>query len=339
MNQDQEKQPSMETAESEHLADVLPGERLKNARQALGLTVAEVAAHLKLSEKKIEALERGDADSVAAPVFVAGYLRSYARLLELSEELVLADFQALTAIESSAEAAASDLANQTYGMDSTSLSTGLSADYFAKAKTLMLWVVAGLLLLGVLYFLLMNDGTVGESRDATVSALSIAPMNNSSTMSRSGSNDGLEGRLDDKTHAATTPTVEKTDSAVNLDVSSSVASTTPSTGAATGSEPEKETSGTDAAVEAGIQSELVLFFNDDSWVEVNDARGERLVYLLGKAGMSRTVMGVAPFEVQLGYVPGVEILYNGVSYDLSRFAGRRSARFHVGDSVNRTGGG
>lgn len=337
MNQDQEKQPSPEAVESEYLADVSPGERLKNARQALGLTVAEVAAHLKLNEKKIEALERGDAESVAAPVFVAGYLRSYARLLELSEEQVLADFKALTAIESSVEAVASDLASQTYGMESTTLSTGLSAESFAKLKTLALWVVAGLLVLGVLYFLLMNTGMLGESRDVTVSALTTAPME-TSPMSHSGSGDGLEGRLENKTDAAT-PTVEKTDTTVNLEAPSTVVSTTPSTGAVTGSEPEKETTGTEAAVETGIQSELTLFFNDDSWVEVNDARGERLVYLLGKAGMSRTVMGVAPFEVQLGYVPGVEIMYNGVSYDLSRFAGRRSARFHVGDSANRTGGG
>jgi cytoskeleton protein RodZ len=320
----QEKQLPTKAVESEQVADVSPGERLKSARQTLGLTVEEVAAHLKLSEKKIEALERGDAASVAAPVFVAGYLRSYARLLDLSEELVLADFKALTAIESSIEAAASKLAAQANGMGFTSLKGGFSGEYFAKLKPLVLWVIAGLLLCGVLYYLLMNAGTVGESRDATVSAPTQVPMD----IPPMSANDSENNSGEEPSVA-----VEETGSTMNPDASA----TAPSTMVMTDSKTESETAGADAAVEAQPQSELALFFNGDSWVEVKDARGERLVYLLGKAGMSRTVMGVAPFEVQLGYVPGVEIMYNGVSYDLSRFAGRRSARFHVGDSGSRAG--
>ena len=329
MSQRQEKQAATEVVESKQLADVSPGERLKNARQALGLTVAEVATHLKLSEKIIEAFERGDAASVAAPVFVAGYLRSYARLLQLSEERVLADFKALTAIESSVEAAASKLVAQANGMGFTSLKGGFSGDYFAQLKPLVLWVIAGLLLCGVLYYLLMNDGTVGKSRDATVSAPTQAPMNIPPMSANDSENNSGKKNVAEAPPGA----VEETGSTVSPDASV----TAPSAMVMTDSKTESETAGADTAMEAQVESELALLFNDDSWVEVRDARGERLVYLLGKAGMSRTVMGVAPFEVQLGYVPGVEIMYNGVSYDLSRFAGRRSARFHVGDSGRRAG--
>lgn len=331
MSQHQEKKAATEVVESEQPTDVSPGERLKNARQALGLTVAEVATHLKLSEKIIEAFERGDAASVAAPVFVAGYLRSYARLLQLSEERVLADFKALTAIESSVEAAASKLAAQANDMGFTSLKGGFSGEYFAQLKPLVLWVIAILLLCGVLYYLLINDGSVGESRDATVSAPTQVPMDIPPMSASDSENDSGEKNVAEASSVA----VEETGSTVSPDVSA----TAPSTMLMTENKTESETAGTDAAVEARVESELALLFNDDSWVEVKDARGERLVYLLGKAGMSRTVMGVAPFEVQLGYVPGVEIMYNGVSYDLSRFAGRRSARFHVGDSGRRAGGG
>ena len=100
-----------------------------------------------------------------------------------------------------------------------------------------------------------------------------------------------------------------------------------------------ETEQKDTGVEAVNQSELALVFNGDSWVEVMDSRGERLVYRLAKAGMSRTVTGVAPFTVQLGYVPGVEIFYNGEPYDLSRFAGRRSAHFNIGNADDSMAGG
>jgi len=63
---------------------------------------------------------------------------------------------------------------------------------------------------------------------------------------------------------------------------------------------------------------------------VQDARGQRLVYRLGKSGTRRAVTGVAPFVVQLGYVQGVDILYNGAPYDLSKYATRRSVRLRIG---------
>ncbi|MCK4585731.1 MAG: DUF4115 domain-containing protein, partial [Gammaproteobacteria bacterium] len=82
-------------------------------------------------------------------------------------------------------------------------------------------------------------------------------------------------------------------------------------------------------------SELTLYFTEESWVEVNDATSKRLLYRLGKAGMSHTVAGVTPFNIRLGYVNGVSIMFNGESYDLSRFANRKSARFLIGEKGDR----
>ncbi|TWG92551.1 cytoskeleton protein RodZ [Luteimonas sp. J16] len=59
------------------------GERLRKAREAAGLEVAEVARRLKMPVKVVEALENEDWGSLDAPVFVRGQLRSYARLLGL----------------------------------------------------------------------------------------------------------------------------------------------------------------------------------------------------------------------------------------------------------------
>lgn len=57
------------------------GERLRTAREAAGLSIAEVSARLKMPERVIQSLEAGDAPHADAPVFVRGQLRSYARLL------------------------------------------------------------------------------------------------------------------------------------------------------------------------------------------------------------------------------------------------------------------
>src|SRR5690606_33400500 len=55
------------------------GNRLRQAREAAGLSVAEVSQRLKMPARVIEALESGDADRGEAEVFVRGRLRSYAR--------------------------------------------------------------------------------------------------------------------------------------------------------------------------------------------------------------------------------------------------------------------
>ncbi|MGJ4801728.1 helix-turn-helix domain-containing protein [Luteimonas sp. SDU82] len=65
------------------------GERLRQAREAAGLAVADVAQRLKMPVRVVESLESGDWDRLDAPVFVRGQLRSYARLLgvRIDEEL------------------------------------------------------------------------------------------------------------------------------------------------------------------------------------------------------------------------------------------------------------
>ncbi len=59
------------------------GERLRKAREAAGLDVAEVARRLKMPVRVVQSLENQDWDGLDAPVFVRGQLRSYARLLGL----------------------------------------------------------------------------------------------------------------------------------------------------------------------------------------------------------------------------------------------------------------
>ncbi len=60
-------------------------EQLKNTREALGLSVRDVVEQTNLKTDQVEALECGDWDAFAAPVYVRGFVRSYARLLKLPE--------------------------------------------------------------------------------------------------------------------------------------------------------------------------------------------------------------------------------------------------------------
>jgi len=76
-------------------------------------------------------------------------------------------------------------------------------------------------------------------------------------------------------------------------------------------------------------STLVINFSADSWVDIRDATGERLIRRLGLAGMSKGVSGVAPFQVLIGYGPGVSITYNGKPYSFANYQGKRVARFII----------
>ena len=77
--------------ESNHTTETLLtlGQQLKQAREALGLTIAEVAEKTNLKKSHIDSLEN-DIFILqnVAPTFVRGYVRNYVRFLRLPEELV-----------------------------------------------------------------------------------------------------------------------------------------------------------------------------------------------------------------------------------------------------------
>ena len=60
------------------------GVRLRKAREAAGLTEADVAERLKMPVRVVRSLEAEDWSRLGAPVFVRGQLRSYSRLLGLT---------------------------------------------------------------------------------------------------------------------------------------------------------------------------------------------------------------------------------------------------------------
>ncbi|HEV8695042.1 MAG TPA: helix-turn-helix domain-containing protein [Lysobacter sp.] len=62
------------------------GAALREAREAAGLSIEQVAAQLRMPVRAVANLEADDWSSLGAPVFVRGQLRSYARLLGIDIE-------------------------------------------------------------------------------------------------------------------------------------------------------------------------------------------------------------------------------------------------------------
>lgn len=72
------------------------GEQLKKTRETHGLSMQEAAARLHLSPKFIHMLENDDLlQVILPPIYLRGYLRSYARLLNISEGIIASALEKL----------------------------------------------------------------------------------------------------------------------------------------------------------------------------------------------------------------------------------------------------
>jgi cytoskeleton protein RodZ len=260
-----------------------PGELLRTAREAKGLSTSDVAASLHLNSRAIVALENEDYDSLGGRAFVTGYLRAYAKLVGLDVQTLLSDYRP--------EAAEPELLpNIDYPRQSS------LGDWPMRIATLVL--VGGLAtLLGYWWVEHGEDAVavlVAAEADGPVAVAKVEePLRT----------------LPDPRDVRPLPDVP----------------------AAEPLEPVSEP--VPPADVSTPNSRLVLRYSFDSWTEVRDADDRQLVYGLIKAGRDIEVDGPAPFEVFLGYGPGVSIEYNGEEFEHQPYTRRDSyvARFVVDD--------
>lgn len=76
-----------------------PGQQLAVLRQQQGYTIDYVASKLHLRVRIIELIEAGDFNLLPEAVFVKGYLRAYAKLLDISPDPFLTSYNAKFVLE------------------------------------------------------------------------------------------------------------------------------------------------------------------------------------------------------------------------------------------------
>jgi cytoskeleton protein RodZ len=80
-----------------------------------------------------------------------------------------------------------------------------------------------------------------------------------------------------------------------------------------------------------MEKGLVITVNADTWANIRDASGNKLVYDLLRAGQQVTVNGTAPLRVFLGNGHGVSMRYNGEAVDISQvIKSDNTARINIG---------
>ena len=83
----------MSEYETTEVAERTAGEWLADGRKEKNLSVADVASKLRIAPRQIEALEADDYARLPGHTIARGFVRNYARLLQLDPESVLAAFE------------------------------------------------------------------------------------------------------------------------------------------------------------------------------------------------------------------------------------------------------
>ena len=89
MENSSEPMPAAPTAAIPVTEGPLPGAALAAARVAQGMSLEDVARQLKLSVAQIRAIEADDYAKLPSPVFVRGFIRTYARTVKLDAAKLL----------------------------------------------------------------------------------------------------------------------------------------------------------------------------------------------------------------------------------------------------------
>ncbi|WP_260583201.1 helix-turn-helix domain-containing protein [Sphingopyxis sp. PET50] len=74
-----------EAPEQGELAITRTGDRLRLAREAAGLSLADVASRTRITQRHLEAIEKSDFSELPGRTYVTGFARAYARAVDLPE--------------------------------------------------------------------------------------------------------------------------------------------------------------------------------------------------------------------------------------------------------------
>jgi cytoskeleton protein RodZ len=285
-------------AEQKVEARLSAGKMLAEARERIGLSVAEAARQLRLSPRQIEALEADDHASLPGKTFLRGFLRNYARLLQLDPE----SLPALC---------------QPEPLQVQSIAVPTSRIEFGGKRGLMPfgehsgkpWVkyaaiigVAVLILSWGVFELLQGAPSPQDvqvkSAGETTMVLSL-PQAEIPVQIAPVTNQAVEPIPAPVLEVATVPAAPV--ASVTTEAPVPAASQIPL-----------------PAPAADVGGQRLLFtFEGDAWVEVKDKSGKVVFYKLNPKGSQQLVRGTPPFFLVIGNAAHVRLTYNDRPVDLA----------------------
>lgn len=299
-----------------------PGQILRQARERLDLTIEEVAARSRLPRNVLEALEKDDFLRLGEPVYVRGYYRKYATILNVSDDLLINAYQRLAEPQ-----AASTPSKPLLLPDDLGPSLYRRHRRTRRGGWWRWFALLGLIVLGGIVWHLFSRM---QSVPAALKIGLAEPKTHSTHKVSAGSHKGIS-------LPANSISVMATPSTVSAPVASTKAHVVPArpvTSFGDSMNSARSPGGSSKSV-TGINIEgnadsLTLYFRQTSWVRIEDSSGKILLSGLIEAGKQEVLSGKPPYSVFLGNAPGVRIKYKGHKVDLKSYTKPNStARFAV----------
>jgi cytoskeleton protein RodZ len=123
------------------------GEKLRLAREALGMSATDMAHALKLGQRQLEALEAGNWQGLPGNTFVRGFVRNYARLVNMDPAPLMAQ------LDGSLEKPASNLTVSENAPATMPQAGGASR----RDRAVVVTGIALVVVAALAYFLIPND--------------------------------------------------------------------------------------------------------------------------------------------------------------------------------------
>jgi len=330
----------MKAAHPEVLAvpRINPGETLRKARESRGWSIAEVAAQLNLTPQRLSQVESGAFDKLPGHTFARGYVRAYAKLLEIDQNRLVLEFDQFTGSDSA-------------GSSVHSLGRIEEPVSYSQRILRMVSFVLLLALAGLSFFWWQEqaerraedlastslehvevdgaDGTtqihpLDEPEDQAVEAAqleqeAVVALLPEGAVAMPGAGNGEPAPLTAQAEQAQAPAEAASTPVVPANAAPVVAESLPGASIET------------APMQAGAGEAVVsLTFIADCWTQLTDANGKVLFSALKRKGDSLQLVGKAPLELRLGYARGAQVSLNGKPVDVAPFISGETARLKLG---------
>jgi cytoskeleton protein RodZ len=289
MFSDDEKKP----LDDSRFRELSPGKLLIWARERAGLSQDQVAKELYMTLTKVRALESDDYRYMGSDTFTRGYLRSYAALVKLDVEQVLAAY---------------DRHAQAHGLIEQVLPQRMESANKPLWQFIVMLLAALLILWLISVWFFNNRQQSTYDRPATPNASpTVTALNVQSVIEVSSSKSSVNDVTATSGEAAQAPMVALTEAVPSSDSARRVSSSS-------AAQSVSNISSAKASLKQSNALDTISFaFSEECWLEVSDARGDVLAADLQSAGGRLTLEGKAPFDVKLGNAPATKIELNGDS--------------------------
>lgn len=276
-------------------------QQLREVREAAGLSLADVAQRLRLSAKHLEALEVAEWDRLPGAAFTRAALRSYARLLSVEVDALLAQLPA---------ANSPDLLRPAPSLEARMprRENGLGFRSGSAGRTVR-WVVLGLVVLGVGAALRVWPEALSSLRDSVRARyLHVTAPGETAAPSTEAAAAPLQAA---SPPAPTDPVPPMTDQVSKPAEPVAPLAQTPLPGA--DKVPVPETPGSAVS----WPQKLVVTTRKDSWLEVRDPN-ERVVYMgLVRPSSPLTLELRSPASYTVGNAAGTVLEFAGQTVNLA----------------------